>query len=78
MTLRWLVIYMTEDGPASKIIIDGECKFPFGVSDDMVADDCERIMAIVSLPDDYVPGNVVMDDREVDLHLPEEDDDEVS
>lgn len=71
---RWLVVYMTETGPASKIIVDAEHKLPFGVDESDIADDCARIVCIVDLPDDYEPHNVVMDDREIEVQLPEEDD----
>jgi hypothetical protein len=73
---RWLVIYMTEKGPTSKVIVDAHHDLPFGVDDQYVAEDCERIVAIVDLPDDYEPQVVVMDDRELDIQLPKDDEEE--
>jgi hypothetical protein len=73
MQLRWLVLYRTEEGPAAKIIIDGEFSFPFGVSEDMVGEDCEKIIAIVSLPDDYEPHDVLVFNREIEVQLPEDE-----
>lgn len=74
---RWLVIYMTEEGPTSKVIVDSGHTLPFGVDESDIAEDCERIVAIVDLPDDYEPQSVVMDDRSIDVQLPQDDEEEV-
>jgi hypothetical protein len=82
-TQRWLVLYETSEGrpqfdakPAAKIIVDAECKYPHGVIEEDIAEDCYRILAFVALPDDYEPNPVVMNDQEVPVQLPKEDDEE--
>ena len=69
---RWVALYRTQTGPAAKIIVDTECKLPFGVDQDDIADDCTSIIGFVALPDDYEPSSVAIDDREIEVQLPEE------
>ncbi|HYD12710.1 MAG TPA: hypothetical protein VEC11_07670 [Allosphingosinicella sp.] len=71
MTQRWLILYRTSKGPAAKIVDDRECRFPFGVHEDMVSDDCDRIIAMVDLPANYMPHAVAIDDREIEVQRPE-------
>jgi hypothetical protein len=73
---RWLALYRTKDRHArAKIIVDAECEYPFGATNDMVDDDCAEIVAFVALPDDYVPHTVMIgDDAEIEVQDIEEED----
>lgn len=64
MKQRWLVIFKLPGGaPAAKIIDDDGMNFPFGVDDALVDRRCWEIIAIVGMPDDYAPDEIVVRDR---------------
>jgi len=59
--MRYVVIYYDGNDLKAKIIIDHDCSFPFGVTNEMVADDCYDINAIISIGS-YEPCVVINDE----------------
>lgn len=63
---RWLVLYRTKSGgDAAKVILDSGYRLPFGLDESEVAEDCETVVAVLAVPDDYEPDTVVMNNRQV-------------
>lgn len=68
-----------DDRPTSKAALidddgaDGKVNMPYGIEPSQVADDCERILAIILCADAPNLPFVVIDDKEFTLGQPNED-----
>jgi hypothetical protein len=70
MIQRFLVIYYDGNENRAKLIDDTEMRFPFGVDESMVGDDCASITAIIRVVDATTVPEVVIDDQPVTLEEP--------
>lgn len=67
--MKYLVMWYDGDNNRVTLVTDGSNQFPFGVTPDMISDDCYHINAIVEVPDKFNATTWIADDREQGIEV---------